>query len=707
MTPFGSPSSIPILCRNCGKRYEVSFSYEEDTSNSIRLEKVTYHNKMFFRDIDSLSLPVPDGYHYGEDGSEENAGWAYIVPEDVSLSDNHYDARPFSFGVTVRPAGRWPFEFEADKIAAFRNVFLSHGYLSSDVGVDDLVVSDHCAFLYQTWINGNDKTYIKVNGLLFAGNDIYQFHIMANHSEEIGGDEDFVDAFLELCRDWMRRVRFDEDTAEDVFEDEENGKDEPADDDASNSETTFVIPTGVKKIEESTFYNCSRLTSIVIPEGVEEIAESAFECSELTSITIPGSVKKIGESAFSECSSLATVVISEGVEEIEGSAFQFCSALTSITIPGSVKKIGEWAFCRCSSLATVVIGEGVEEIAQFAFQDCSALASITIPKSVKKIGSFAFGYRTNSTLLVPAGSYAETYAKRSGIKYKVTDSPSKTETAPKKPKTIYETDGTKLLRYNGRAGVPAIPKDITSIESGAFHGIAMLKQLKLPVGVKRVEAGAFQNCPNLCCITIPQTVESIADNAIVNCPQAYIDAPADSYAAQFAKRSGIPTRADRSQPLSSEATATAQEPSEEEHECKTAELQQPAEMQQRKGREEEECRRKEDERRQAEENERERKRAELRQAAAERRQKEEAELRRKEEEERQQREAEERRKQQEALLEKQGQYDRLMQQIENEKRIIAENKGWFGAKAKARKAATANLEALTAQLTREFPSGRP
>ena len=529
---------------------------------------------------------------------------------------------------------------------AVRNVFLSQGYLSSDVGVDDLVVSDHCAFLYQTWINDDDKTYIKVNGLLFAGNDIYQFHIMANHSEEIGGDEDFVDAFLELCRDWMRRVRFDEDAADDVFEDEENGKDEPADDDASNSETTFVIPTGVKKIEESTFYNCSRLTSIVIPEGVEEIAESAFECSELT----------------------------------------------SITIPGSVKKIGEWAFCRCSSLATVVIGEGVEEIAQFAFQDCSALASITIPKSVKKIGSFAFGYRTNSTLLVPAGSYAETYAKRSGIKYKVTDSPSKTETAPKKPKTIYETDGTKLLRYNGRAGVPAIPKDITSIESGAFHGIAMLKQLKLPVGVKRVEAGAFQNCPNLCCITIPQTVESIADNAIVNCPQAYIDAPADSYAAQYAKRSGIPMRADRSQPLSSEATATAQEPSEEEQEHKAAELQQPAEMQQRKGREEEECRRKEDERRQAEENERERKRAELR---------------RKEEEERQQREAEERRKQQEALLEKQGQYDRLMQQIENEKRIIAENKGWFGAKAKARKAATANLEALTAQLTREFPNGRP
>lgn len=71
MTPFGSPSSIPILCRNCGKRYEVSFSYEEDTSNSIRLEKVTYHNKMFFRDIDSLSagserLSLWRGWQRGE-----------------------------------------------------------------------------------------------------------------------------------------------------------------------------------------------------------------------------------------------------------------------------------------------------------------------------------------------------------------------------------------------------------------------------------------------------------------------------------------------------------------------------------------------------------------------------------------------------------------------------------------------------------------
>lgn len=63
MMLFGLPPSMPILCRGCGKSYEVSFSYEEDTSNSIQPERVTYYDKMFFRNLESLSLPVPDGYH--------------------------------------------------------------------------------------------------------------------------------------------------------------------------------------------------------------------------------------------------------------------------------------------------------------------------------------------------------------------------------------------------------------------------------------------------------------------------------------------------------------------------------------------------------------------------------------------------------------------------------------------------------------------
>ena len=39
--------------------------------------------------------------------------------------------------------------------------------------------------------------------------------------------------------------------------------------------------------------------------------------------------------------------------------------------------------------------------------------------------------------------------------------------------------------------------------------------------------------------------------------------------------------------------------------------------------------------------------------------------------------------------------------------IIKENKGWFGAAAKARKAAQVRLEALQARMAKDFPAGRP
>ena len=59
------------------------------------------------------------------------------------------------------------------------------------------------------------------------------------------------------------------------------------------------------------------------------------------------------------------------------------------------------------------------------------------------------------------------------------------------------------------------------------------------------------------------------------------------------------------------------------------------------------------------------------------------------------------------LAEKRNQFDQLIKQIADRNRIISENRGWFGAQAKARKAAKAQLATLQEQLSREFPNGRP
>ena len=46
-------------------------------------------------------------------------------------------------------------------------------------------------------------------------------------------------------------------------------------------------------------------------------------------------VTTIGESSFRDCSSLTSIVIPDGVTSIEFSAFSHCSSLTSITCNGS------------------------------------------------------------------------------------------------------------------------------------------------------------------------------------------------------------------------------------------------------------------------------------------------------------------------------------------------------------------------------------
>lgn len=66
----------------------------------------------------------------------------------------------------------------------------------------------------------------------------------------------------------------------------------------------------VTSIEESTFSNCSGLTSITIPDGVTSIGNQAFsDCSGLTSVTIPSSVTSIGIRAFYNCSGLTCITI--------------------------------------------------------------------------------------------------------------------------------------------------------------------------------------------------------------------------------------------------------------------------------------------------------------------------------------------------------------------------------------------------------------
>ena len=157
------------------------------------------------------------------------------------------------------------------------------------------------------------------------------------------------------------------------------------------------IPNSVTGIGDYAFYHCTKLTSITIPSSVTIIGDGAFAyCTKLTSITIPDSVTSIGRDTFLGCTSLTNIVIPDSVTSIGLGTFYGCTNLTSITIPDSVMSIGTEAFYKCT---------GLDEI--------------TIPDSVTSIGDGAFRYCDKLTLYIYTNSYAEEYAKKNNIPYKI------------------------------------------------------------------------------------------------------------------------------------------------------------------------------------------------------------------------------------------------------------------------------------------------
>ena len=156
-------------------------------------------------------------------------------------------------------------------------------------------------------------------------------------------------------------------------------------------EGEFAIPDGVKKLDDSAFADCLKLTGVTIPGSLETIGQMAFEnCDGLTDITIPGSVREIRNFAFHSCDSLKSIIIPEGVTTIGSGAFDSCKKLESVVLPSTLTEIDNNLFVACDSLKNVTLSEGITSISGGMFSSCTSLKNITIPSSVTSIGGYAF-----------------------------------------------------------------------------------------------------------------------------------------------------------------------------------------------------------------------------------------------------------------------------------------------------------------------------
>ena len=270
---------------------------------------------------------------------------------------------------------------------------------------------------------------------------------------------------------------------------------------------TVTLESGMTKIVERLFNDCSSLESIVIPDSVTAIGSEAFSYSGLRAVTIPDSVTIIGNGAFYNCKALTSVSLPDSLTEIWSSAFEDCTGLTSVTIPDSVTEIGESAFSGCTNLSNAKLSGAIQTIHESAFSGCENLVAITIPDSVESIERNAFkGCAALTAVTIPDGV---TYLGGS---------------------VFAECDALRDVKLGS---------GITEIPYSTFEHCDALEQLIVPRRVTTIGNSAFKDCVKFTSITIPRSVTSIGSTAFSYLNKLTIYGVAGTYAETYANDNGI------------------------------------------------------------------------------------------------------------------------------------------------------------------------
>lgn len=281
---------------------------------------------------------------------------------------------------------------------------------------------------------------------------------------------------------------------------------------------SFRVPSFVKKIAGSAFYNCTKLKSITMPDSVttiddytfcncsaltgirlsnklSQINRNAFRgCSSLVNITIPASVDEIGEKAFQDCQSLQKIAIPDSASDIGGNAFRNCISLSSVSVSKKMRVIQSGTFYNCTSLKSVKNTGNIEEVSYSAFENCVNLKNIAFSNELNQIYSSAFENCISlGTVIIPRNTE---YIARSAF----IGAASRFIVDSKNPN--YSSLHGMLLDEQGELLIQA-PANVTG-------------NLKIPRGVTRIADDALVNGSYIS-ITIPEGVVSFEKNQLTNC----------------------------------------------------------------------------------------------------------------------------------------------------------------------------------------------
>lgn len=127
-----------------------------------------------------------------------------------------------------------------------------------------------------------------------------------------------------------------------------------------------------------------------IPDNITSINRSAFRNSNIKEIILKESTKNIGEYAFEGCKELTHIEGWDNVINISKSAFEGCVKIQEISTTNNLETIEDSAFKGCLELKSPLYLNSIKSINEYIFYGCEALTEVNINTDITSIGKSAF-----------------------------------------------------------------------------------------------------------------------------------------------------------------------------------------------------------------------------------------------------------------------------------------------------------------------------
>ena len=240
-------------------------------------------------------------------------------------------------------------------------------------------------------------------------------------------------------------------------------------------------------------------TSYVVPDGVKIIDDFAFAfCYGLESIIVPDSVRYLGDAAFLFCIKLESVTLGNGIAYIGNTVFSYSAFYNNESNwENDGLYIGKYLLNVSENVGEVFwVKGGTEVIADCAFSSCEKLVSVMLPETITSIGETMF-YECPLIENIVVNGNGGVYSSEYGVLYKGNSL------------AVYP-QGKVDKKFN-------IPAGTDNICDYAFFDNQNLKNVILPDSVKSIGNSAFSGCSALTSVTIGKNVKSIGIYAFFNC----------------------------------------------------------------------------------------------------------------------------------------------------------------------------------------------